>query len=102
MKAKRLATALSLSALMTAASLAGVASSASAAPTGCTLTYGSNWAQSSCTAGTGEHRVHMLQQHFMPGVGPIACAGPWAPVGSPSYTTCAHHTIVNIWISTRG
>jgi hypothetical protein len=102
MKGRRLATLLSLTAVLTASSVIGTASGAAAVPTNCTVTYGSNWAQSLCTAGTGEHRIHMLQQHFMPGVGPIICVGPWAPVGAVSYTGCGYHTIVNVWYSTRG
>ena len=98
---RRFATTVTLSALLAAGTLLGTTSAASAAPTNCTLTYGSNWAQSLCTGGTGEHRVNMLQRHFDPTAGPILCQGPWAPVGTPSYTTCAPHTIVNVWISTR-
>ena len=98
---KRLATTITLSALLTAGTLIGTASGASAVPTNCTVTYGSNWAQSLCTGGTGEHRVSMLQQHFMPGAGAIICQGNWAPVGSASYTGCAYHTIVNVWVDTR-
>lgn len=93
---------LALSALVTAATVAGTASSAMATPTNCTVTYGSNWAQSLCTGGTGQHRVHMLQRHFMPGAGGIICVGPWANVGAVSYTPCANHEIVNVWYSTQG
>ncbi|HZM74924.1 MAG TPA: hypothetical protein VFC19_04310 [Candidatus Limnocylindrales bacterium] len=101
MKLRRLVTLASLAVVTSAASVFGVASSASAVPTNCTLTYGSNWAQSICTAGTGEHQVAMLQQHFIPG-NPILCVGNWAPVGQVSYTPCANHTIVNVWINKRG
>lgn len=102
MKIRRLVTFASLAVLTSAASVFGVASSASAVPTNCTLTYGSNWAQSICTGGTGQHQANMLQQHFMPGVGMIACPGNWAAVGQVSYAPCAYHTIVNVWINTRG
>jgi hypothetical protein len=102
MRAKRWAAAAAMSMVVTAATLAGTASGAFATPTNCTVTYGSNWAQSLCTGGTGQHRVHMLQQHFMPGVGPILCVGPWAAVGSVSYTPCGYHTIVNVWYTTQG
>jgi hypothetical protein len=102
MKIKRWATLASLSVIITAGALVGTVSSAAAAPTGCTVTYGSNWAQSQCTGGTGEHRVHMVQQHFMPGAGGIVCVGPWAPAGVVSYTQCANHTIVSVFVSTRG
>ncbi|MEV4134127.1 hypothetical protein AB0J72_18395 [Dactylosporangium sp. NPDC049742] len=97
----RLATAVTLSALLTAGTLAATGAAASAAPTDCTVTYGSNWAQSLCTGGAGEHRVSMLQQHFMPGAGGIICQGNWAPVGAVSYTSCASHTIVRVWVDTR-
>jgi hypothetical protein len=102
MKAQKLAAFASLACVLTAATVFGAASAASSVPTGCTLTYGSNWAQSVCTGGTGEHQVAMLQQHFMPGAGPIICIGNWAPVGGVSYTGCAYHTIVNVWINRRG
>src|SRR5215470_2830606 len=102
MKVRRLATFASLATVTIAAGVFGVASSASAVPTNCTLTYGSNWAQSICTGGTGEHQVNMLQRHFLPEVGLIACPGNWAPVGQISFTRCANHTIVNVWINTRG
>ncbi|MBB5868224.1 hypothetical protein F4553_001603 [Allocatelliglobosispora scoriae] len=102
MKATRFATLLSLCAVVTAGTIAGTATGAAAAPTGCTITYGSNWAQSICTGGTGQHRINMLQQHFMPGAGGIICNGNWAEVGQISYTPCANHTIVNVWITTQG
>jgi hypothetical protein len=102
MKLKRLAALATLSAMVTAGTVFGAVSSASAAPTNCTITYGGNWAQSLCTGGTGEHRIHMVQQHFLPGVGPIACYGNWAPVGSVSSLQCSYHTITSVWISTRG
>jgi hypothetical protein len=102
MKARRLASVVSLSAALTAASVVGLASSASAAPTNCTITYGSNWAQSLCTGGTGQHRINMHQRHFLPEVGLIACQGPWANVGQVSYTPCANHTIVAVFITTQG
>jgi hypothetical protein len=86
---------------VTAGALVSTASSASAQPTNCTVTYGSNWAQSLCTGGTGEHRVFMMQRHFLPEVGLIPCPGPWVPVGAVSYTRCAYHTIVNVWVETR-
>jgi hypothetical protein len=98
---RRVATTVTLGALLTAGTLIGTASGASAVPTDCAVTYGSNWAQSLCTGGTGEHRVSMLQRHFMPGAGPIICQGQWAPVGTPSYTGCAYHTIVNVWVDVR-
>ncbi|WP_157631930.1 hypothetical protein [Catelliglobosispora koreensis] len=102
MKARRLATVVSLSAVLTAGSVVGMVSSAAAAPTNCTITYGSNWAQSLCTGGTGQHRIHMIQRHFLPEVGLIACQGPWANVGQVSYTPCANHAIVNVFITTQG
>jgi hypothetical protein len=97
----RFTVAATLSALLTAGTLAATTGAASAAPTNCTVTYGSNWAQSLCTGGTGEHRVSMLQQHFMPGAGGIICQGNWAAVGAVSFTNCANHTIVNVWVDTR-
>jgi len=101
MRTGRIATMVALGTLVTAGTLVGTASGASAHPTNCTVTYGSNWAQSLCTGGNGEHQVNMVQRHFMPGAGGIACPGPWAPVGSVSYTPCANHTIVNVWVNLR-
>jgi hypothetical protein len=97
----RLAGTVALSALVAAGALLGTASAATAAPTGCSVSFGSNFAQSQCTGGTGEHRVVMQQQHFLPGVGPILCVGPWVPVGSVSFTNCANHTIVSVRVDTR-
>ncbi|GAA1636583.1 hypothetical protein ACFQY4_19420 [Catellatospora bangladeshensis] len=102
MNLRRVATYASLSVLTAVGSVVATGSAASAAPTGCTVTYGSNWAQSICTGGTGEHQVNMLQKHFMPGVGYIACPGNWAAVGQVSYAACANHTIVDVWVNTRG
>ncbi|MDI1465355.1 hypothetical protein QEZ54_30745 [Catellatospora sp. KI3] len=102
MKLRKAAAHAALGLLVATGTVAATGSAASAAPTGCTVTYGANWAQSICTGGTGEHQVNMLQQHFMPGVGYIACPGNWAPVGQVSYASCASHTIVNVWVSTRG
>lgn len=91
----------SLGALVLTGTLLGTPSPASASPTNCTITNGSNWAQSLCTGGTGEHRIVMIQRHFLPEVGLIPCLGEWAPVGSVSYTRCANHTIVSIRVDLR-
>ncbi|MFI0482769.1 hypothetical protein [Actinomadura sp. 9N215] len=91
---------LTVLATMTAA-LVGTASSASATPTDCTTVNGGNFAESRCTGGTGEHRVVMVQQHFNPAVGLIACEGPWVPVGSVSRTLCASQQVISVSVQTR-
>ncbi|WUH99111.1 hypothetical protein OHR68_37310 [Spirillospora sp. NBC_00431] len=83
------------------AALVGTASSASATPTDCTTVNGGNFAESRCTGGTGEHRVIMLQRHFDPAVGLIACEGPWVPVGSVSRTLCASQQVISVTVQTR-
>ncbi|TMR90951.1 hypothetical protein [Nonomuraea basaltis] len=87
---------------MSAALIVGLATPALATPTGCSYQVSSGSASSFCSGGTGEHRIHVLQRHFSPEVGPIAIEGPWAPVGSVSFTKITPHTVVNVWIETRG
>ena len=92
-----------LSALMTVGTLVVTASSASAEPTGCTTVNGGNFAESRCTDGTGEHRVVMVQRHFLhPQVPDIRCEGPWVPVGSVSRTACGFHQVISLTVETRG
>ncbi|MEV4174239.1 hypothetical protein [Nonomuraea sp. NPDC049709] len=92
------------SALLTSALLAVASPSAAATPTGCTaqLDTQTRGAWSLCTSGTGEHRIRVLQRHFLPEVGLIPIEGPWQPVGTVSYTGITPHTTVNIWVETRG
>ncbi|MEU7827875.1 hypothetical protein [Nonomuraea sp. NPDC049129] len=82
----------------------GLGPSAFAAPTGCSyqLNTAERWASSYCTSGTGEHRIHVLQRHFLPEVGLIPIEGPWAPAGATSYTGISPHTTISVWIDTRG
>ncbi|TDB87174.1 hypothetical protein E1264_15400 [Actinomadura sp. KC216] len=91
----------SFTVLATATALVGTATSASATPTDCTTVNGGNFAESRCTGGTGEHRVVMVQRHFNPAVGLIACEGPWVPVGSVSRTLCANQTVISVSVQTR-
>jgi len=98
---RRGAALVSLAVLATVTLLAGTASSAFAIPTNCTTVNGGTWAESRCTGGTGEHRVVMRQQHFMPGAGMIVCEGPWVPVGTVSHTGCAAHTVISVTAETR-
>lgn len=102
MNTRRWAATASATLLLTGGLLAGTATSAFAAPENCTASYTGSWASSLCTTGTGEHRIMVLERHFMPGAGPILVEGPWAPVGSVSYTKIPPHEIVNVWIQTRG
>ncbi|MFI0486385.1 hypothetical protein [Actinomadura sp. 9N215] len=92
----------SLAVVATAATLVGIAPSASATPTGCTATaIDSRNAESRCTGGTGEHRVIMRQRHFNPDVGEVDCVGPWVPVGSVSRVLCGVHQVVSVRVETR-
>lgn len=87
---------------LSAALIVGLATPAMATPTGCTYQVGSGSASSTCTGGTGEHRIHVVQRHFSPEVGLIAIEGPWAPVGSVSFTRITPHTVISVWVETRG
>ncbi|MEV0383983.1 hypothetical protein [Nonomuraea sp. NPDC050643] len=91
-------------ALLTTVLLIAAAPSALAAPTGCgyQISTGERWATSLCTGGTGEHRIRVLQRHFLPEVGLIPIEGPWQPVGTVSYTGISPHTTVSVWVETRG
>jgi len=91
----------SLTFLATVGVVVGTASAAQAMPSNCTTVNGGTYAESLCTSGLGEHRVIMVQQHFMPGAGQIVCEGPWAPVGSISRTSCAPHTVISVRVETR-
>ncbi|PZG19849.1 hypothetical protein C1I98_37775 [Spongiactinospora gelatinilytica] len=102
MRARKWLSGASATALLTASVVIGTASSASATPTGCSAQVSGLTASSYCSGGTGEHRVHVLQKHFLPDVGPILILGPWTPVGSTSSTNITPHTIVNVWVTTRG
>ncbi|MDF5757270.1 hypothetical protein [Spongiactinospora sp. TRM90649] len=88
--------------LLGAGALIGGATSASAAPTGCSYQIGGMQASSYCASGTGEHRIHVLQRHFLPEVGLIPIEGPWVPAGQTSLTRITAHTTVAVWIDTRG
>ncbi|TMQ96169.1 hypothetical protein ETD83_21615 [Actinomadura soli] len=91
----------SFTVLATATALVGTASSASAAPTGCSVVNGGNFAESRCTGGTGEHRALMRQQHFNPAVGVIACEGPWVAPGAVSRAPCAGYPVISVGVETR-
>ncbi|MEZ0073300.1 hypothetical protein [Planotetraspora sp. GP83] len=90
--------------LLTTGLVVGPASSAFAAPTDCSyqLNTVERWASSYCSSGTGEHRIHVLQKHFLAEVGYIPIEGPWVPAGQTSWTSITAHTVVNVWIETRG
>lgn len=90
-------------AALTTGSVLAAAPGASAAPTGCTyqLNQAERWATSYCASGTGEHRIHVLQRHFLPEVGLIPIVGPWVPAGQTSYTGITAHTTVSVWVDTR-
>ncbi len=70
-------------------------------PGNCTISNTSNSASSLCTTGSGQHRVVMVQRHFDPSVGLIACEGPWVAVGQTSSTRCTNYQIVSVRVETR-
>ncbi|MFC4112201.1 hypothetical protein [Nonomuraea zeae] len=90
--------------LLTATALVAAAPGALAAPTDCgyQLDTQQRWASSLCTTGTGEHRIRVLQKHFLPEVGLIPIEGPWQPAGTVSFTNITPHTTISVWVETRG
>ncbi|MFC4585164.1 hypothetical protein [Sphaerisporangium corydalis] len=89
--------------LATAGLVAATASGASAAPTGCSyqLNTQERWATSYCSAGTGEHRIYVLEKHFLAEVGYIPVFGPWVPAGTVSSTGIPPHQIIDIRVEVR-
>ncbi|MBT2229313.1 hypothetical protein [Nonomuraea sp. NEAU-A123] len=96
--------AVAATATLTTGMVFGTAPSAFAAPSDCSyqLNTGERWASSYCASGTGEHRIHVLQRHFLPEVGLIPIEGPWVPAGQTSFTGISPHTTISVWIDTRG
>ncbi|MEO3854276.1 hypothetical protein [Acrocarpospora sp. B8E8] len=94
----------SATAVLAAALVVSTASSALAAPTDCSyqLNTQQRWASSFCATGTGEHRIRVLQRHFLPEVGLIPIEGPWVPAGSTSFANISAHTTISVWVETRG
>ncbi|QXV58747.1 hypothetical protein CVV72_18300 [Amycolatopsis sp. TNS106] len=87
--------------LMAAGTLTVTAPAASAAPAGCTTVNGGNFAESLCTEGTGQHRVVMVQRHFLyPDVPDLRCEGPWMPVGLTSQIDCASEQVIALTVQT--
>lgn len=63
------------------------APSAQAAPTNCTVSYGSgagSTISSLCTGGTGHHRIHAVLNALDPRLPQRIVLGDWAPVGQAS------------------
>ncbi|MFD0886277.1 hypothetical protein ACFQ08_17160 [Streptosporangium algeriense] len=84
MSFRRRAVTLASSAALCLGVLALTPTSAMAAPSGCTVQQGSNWASSLCTSGTGRHLVVVRAQHY---TGNILITGPCVPIGQTSKTT---------------
>ncbi len=103
MNARKWAATTCATALLAAGLVAGTASSASAAPTGCSYQVDISQlsASSYCSTGTGEHRIYVLQKHFLAEVGYIPIWGPWVPAGSVSSTHITPHQIVYAEVQTR-
>ncbi|MEV7013917.1 hypothetical protein [Streptosporangium sp. NPDC051022] len=105
MNARRLAATAFATVLAATGLLAATTSGAYAAPTGCTYTLdpvpGEHGASSYCSGGTGQHRIVVMEKHFLPEVGLLACDGPWVSAGQTSYTRIPYHPIVQIRIDTR-
>ncbi|MEV5407891.1 hypothetical protein AB0K60_03490 [Thermopolyspora sp. NPDC052614] len=102
MNAKRRVTAASSTVLLAATLVLGTASGASAAPQDCSYTIANLTASSFCASGTGEHRIFVMQRHFLPEVGQIPIYGPWQPVGTVSSTGITPHEILYVQIQRRG
>jgi hypothetical protein len=88
--------------LIVGGTMVGAASTASAIPSDCSISYGEPRTVSSfCASGTGQHRIRMLQRHFNPAVGLIPIEGPWANVGAYSTSGYTPHVIESVWVETR-
>ncbi|MGY0233749.1 hypothetical protein [Longispora urticae] len=98
MTTRRWTSAVALSAALTAGLLAGTGGSASATPSGCsyTLDLANRTASSYCSGGTGQHRIWVLEKHFLAEVGYIPVWGPWVAPGEVSFTRIPQHTVVDI------
>ncbi|WP_283134459.1 hypothetical protein [Rhizohabitans arisaemae] len=103
MKTRRPMASLSASVLLAAGLVAGTAGPAFAVPTGCShRTYYQGvdrYAESTCSGGTGQHRIQVIQQHHL--AGPIPSQGPWQPVGTPSTTWIPGYPIVTVYVATQ-
>ncbi|RSM81947.1 hypothetical protein DMH04_26745 [Kibdelosporangium aridum] len=100
-RARTWASRLLLSIVMIAGTLAVTASVASAAPTACTTVNGGNFAESLCMDGTGQHRVVMVQRHFLyPDVPDLRCEGPWVSVGLTSQIDCGFQQVLAVTVQT--
>ncbi|WP_113700848.1 hypothetical protein [Nonomuraea lactucae] len=89
---------------LAAAFVLGTAPGAMAAPTECSyqLNTQDRWATSYCASGTGEHRIRVMQKHFLPEIGLIPIEGPWVPAGSTSFARISPHQTISVWVETRG
>jgi len=83
-----------------AATVVVAATPAAASPTGCNYSLGGYTAFSSCTGGTGEHRVKVVQRHLQYG-DTILLEGPWKPVGQTSAVNLTPHRTERVWVETR-
>ncbi|WP_283134461.1 hypothetical protein [Rhizohabitans arisaemae] len=102
MRVKRWAASLSASALLAAGLVAGTAGAAHAVPTGCGPgLHPDGYYYSSCSGGTGEHRIVIIERHHLPGVGPIDRYGPWQPVGTLSTISPRYSGVTNAFVLTR-
>ncbi|GII82226.1 hypothetical protein Ssi03_02160 [Sphaerisporangium siamense] len=105
MNARRFAATAFATVLATTGLVAATASGANAAPTGCTYTLdpipGEHGASSYCSGGTGEHRIFVMEKHFLAEAGLIPVWGPWVPAGQTSYTRLPYHTIIDIRVDVR-
>ncbi|MBG0829245.1 hypothetical protein HS041_15865 [Planomonospora sp. ID67723] len=101
MNARKRAAVVSAAAFLTTAMVTATAPGASAAPTDCSYQVSGRQASSYCATGAGEHRIRVLQRHFLPEIGLIPIIGPWQPAGTASVTGITPHQIVDIWVETR-
>ncbi len=102
MNAKRRVTAAASTVLLAATLVAGTASAASAAPTGCSYEIVGRTASSYCASGTGWHRVFVMQRHILPDVGLIPIASEWQPPGTVSSVQITYHQVLYARVETSG
>lgn len=102
MNVKRWVAAASTISLLAAGFVTGTATGALAAPTGCGYQISGLTASGFCSSGTGEHRIFVMQRHFLPEIGQIPIYGPWQPAGVASTTGITPHTILYVQVQTRG
>ncbi|WP_283134463.1 hypothetical protein [Rhizohabitans arisaemae] len=99
MRVKRWAS-LSASVLLAVGLVAGTAGAAHAVPTGCSRGISGSLYYTNCTGGTGEHRIFLIEAHWLPGSSMIT-TGPWQPPGTISSVLPLGRYVESAWIDKR-